>query len=292
MSIVRILFRRSGRTFLKHLPNIAVVAIVLFLLRGVEGTLDGIRAQFAALTASFLGTGEGTGDVILYTLPLASAAGTTAFLIGRRVLTFESFSTVLVVACIIVAGASFGGILRGLLPHQSVPVDAATFDNAMQPLRNALVPENDANANGDGEIKPVSLAVVNERPSLSELAIPTEADRLSLSSRLPIGIANANSSTEPSALEQLSDVDWLGQPDLSKIPRGEVRPLPLLPATDGTLGIVVRAVNQIFGYLTAYQLRLFLAAVIAGSWAGWTLHKRMDDMFEEANNESPAAGSE
>jgi len=58
--------------------------------------------------------------------------------------------------------------------------------------------------------------------------------------------------------------------------KGRVDSLNLLPESVGVIGFVVRAINQVLGYLVAYPPRLFLAAIIAAAWMGRTVHNRLD----------------
>ena len=50
----------------------------------------------------------------------------------------------------------------------------------------------------------------------------------------------------------------------------------------GIPGIAAKAINQLLGFLVAYQPRLFLAAVVAGSWVGWSWHRRLQKLTEYA----------
>ena len=59
------------------------------------------------------------------------------------------------------------------------------------------------------------------------------------------------------------------------MPPREIEPLNVLPAVGGVHGAVFKAVNQLLGFFVAYQPRLFLAAIIAGCWVGWTCHRRL-----------------
>ena len=56
----------------------------------------------------------------------------------------------------------------------------------------------------------------------------------------------------------------------------------MIPEMNGVMGLVVQALNQLMGYLVAYQPRLFLAAIVAGSWSGWSLHRRLKSLAEES----------
>ena len=231
------------RKFLREfVPGLTVLVVVLILLRGVGGTVDAMRLQLITLANSFLGTGDGLAPVLLLTLPLALSAGVCTFLIARSVLTFESFGSVVGMAVIILAGASTGGVLIDLLPAPS-DVDPQIYDVALSPLREA------ANKPAGNQQSPITLSIGSPLRS-------------------------------PSA-GRLNTIDWWAEPDISRIPLGTVEPLHMIPEPNGVLGLVVQALNQLMGYLVAYQPRLFLAAIVAGSWSGWTLHRKLKGFSEQ-----------
>ena len=97
---------------------------------------------------------------------------------------------------------------------------------------------------------------------------------------------------QESPIEQLRQIDWLAQPDLSKAPPREIEPLALLPQASGVPGAAARAINQLLAYFVAYQPRLFLAAMVAGSWVGWSWHRRLnkltDDAAERCDRDDPS----
>lgn len=264
---------------MEHLPGLTVLVVVLVLLRGITGTRDAIGHQIETLVSSFLGTGDGLGEVLLHTLPLAIAAAVATFAISRRMLTFESFGSVFVLACIIIVGASVGGFLRGLVPREPTRMDDSVFSEAVTPLRVSL----NESASGEPLTTGVRTSIVRPNSDVPSSGVVILGDQQlqPIQSGAPLMSVTSAPAKSTTALDQLRSVDWLGQPDVSKIPRGAVEPLHLLPETGGAFGIVLKAANQILGYLVAYQLRLFLAAIVAGSWVGWSLHVRMQTLHEE-----------
>ncbi|MEN1680402.1 MAG: hypothetical protein AAGJ46_12485 [Planctomycetota bacterium] len=78
----------------------------------------------------------------------------------------------------------------------------------------------------------------------------------------------------PTAGQRLSQVDLLAPPDFSKAPPS-IEPLKLLPEPAGVGGILCAAVNQMLGYLAAYNPRLLVASLLAGGYVGWTWQRRL-----------------
>lgn len=78
----------------------------------------------------------------------------------------------------------------------------------------------------------------------------------------------------PLATERLAEVDLLAPPDFTKAPPS-IEPLRLLPEPSGVGGIVCAAVNQMLGYLVAYNPRLLVASLLAGGYVGWTWQRRL-----------------
>jgi hypothetical protein len=249
----------------KRLPGLIVLAVVLMLLRGPFGTIEAIRLQLTTLIGSFLGPGDGLGAVVLHTLPLAVAAAVATFLMARRILTFQSFASVVGLSLIIITGAAIGGLARGLTSE--ITVVAKDVDPQL-PLATAIQPP---------AIELEFTETIRLHPdALRELE--TEPIGVQPSTRIvgdpavPAAIPVAKS---PTAVDQLREVNWLAEPQLANIPSGKVDPLHILPEPGGVIGLVTRSINQLLGYLVAYQPRLFLAAIIAGAWMGWSVHQRL-----------------
>ena len=79
---------------------------------------------------------------------------------------------------------------------------------------------------------------------------------------------------ESAPWSQLVSLRWLDKPNLDRSPQ-TVQPMSLLPEAPGVLGAATAAINQLLGYLIAYEPRLFLASILAGSFAGWRLQRRV-----------------
>ena len=274
MPTTGILLTEAWRSFRKVLPGLTVLIVVFVLLRGVTGTVDAVKLQLVTFLASFMGSGDGLAGVLVHTLPLAIAAAVATFAVKSRMLTFESPWSCVGLACIIIAGTSVGGLLRGFVPDPPSKGDsnnghsAASLDDlAGQSTRTPLI-----GVRRDAEY---SNSLV--RPQAALLPGPMETDSiLSVRTRSP--------------LDQLGSIDWLAQPDLAKAAPRNIEPLNVLPTTGGVPGLVMKAINLVLGFLVAYQPRLFLAAVIAGGWIGWTVHHRMTSIHERVVEMSVSPG--
>ncbi|MEM7474379.1 MAG: hypothetical protein AAF483_05245, partial [Planctomycetota bacterium] len=93
----------------------------------------------------------------------------------------------------------------------------------------------------------------------------------------PFRLASLSTEALPkkTAFQQLQQINWLATPNVAGVPKGEIERLHLLPEVSGVFGIVARAINQLLGYVVAYQPRLFLAAILCGVWMGWTVHSKL-----------------
>lgn len=239
------LFGGEIRALKRALPGVMVFVTVLVLLRGFEGTAGAIRLQVSTFAKSFLGGGDELIHVLLHTLPLAAAAGIAAFAISSRWLKFDSGWSIVALAGIVLAGAALGGLLRGLVPNQARPE-----------VHAELLVGQPVNTSANGPTDKV------EPSGLRELG----ASQLSTHQSALIGVLKK---------PKLSDIDWLAEPNLDKAPSGHIPPLDLFPKVGGVPGVVLMAANQLLGYLVAYQPRLFLAAIVAGSWIGWSWQRRL-----------------
>lgn len=244
----------------KRLPGFLVLMAVLILLRGPKGTLNALVLQVTTLLSSFLGTGDGLGAVVVHTLPLAGAAAIATLLIARKVLTFESFGSFVALASIIAGGAVVGGFLSELLPHARH--ETATVDSEIESNSREL------------EFSPHSETTAMKLAGY-KLGEGNTATLPWLETEGNLSLAPTIAETQPSAWQQLTKVRWLAEPKLAKVPQGKVDRLRLLPETGSVIGLVSWAINQLLGYLVAYQPRLFLAAVIAGGWMGWSMHHHL-----------------
>ena len=244
----------------QFLPGATVVLIVMFLLRGVSGSVQAIKLQIVTLATSFLGGDDGMIGVLLHTIPLALAASVATFAIARRMIRFESPLSILALALIVILGASIGGFLRQFAPYP---------ESQPQPPLIAVS---------------ASSQTVEPGHSLGNISIGIR------SQKLPLDLASVMNHTtvrqlpvrHESSIEQLRQIDWLAQPDFSKPPPSDIEPLALVPKASGVIGVAAKAINQLLAYLVAYQPRLFLAAVITGSWFGWSWHRRLQKLTEYA----------
>ena len=273
MHTIRILLSELWRSVRKMIPRLTVLVTVFVLLRGVTGTADAVRLQFETLATSLLGTGDGLTGVLVQTLPLAIAAAVATFAVRAELLTFESPWSFVGLAGIILAGATVGGFLRDAFAATPGVDHSADLIVVTSPDNAAMTNRTDQPGSNSGLLHSHSVA---ETPKDEGFFDAQKAAKYTL-----IGLpdANARNVTLPastnSPLDQLASIEWLATPKLEHTPAGRVPPLKVFPELGGILGVLGKAINQVLGFLVAYQPRLFLAAVVAGGWVGWSIHHRI-----------------
>lgn len=295
MNAIKILLADAGRLLVRMLPGLTVLLVVMLLLRGFAGTLEAAKLQTLTLLTSFLGAGEGLGGVIIHTLPLAIAAAVVTFAITARMITFESPMSCVAVALIVLAGTSVGGVFRDTVTRLT-PADDDENDTVIalaekQPPQPLVGRPADNSTNNlpihiglESDMDPPLLTRIGK--SKSEVLFGASLSRIDK----PI-LANLSTVTPlpkklRSPLQRLREIDWFAQPNLDKKPPRVIEPLHVLPEISGLHGVPLKAVNQILGYLVAYQPRLFLAAIIAGSWVGWSCRRRLEKLHEHVVEKS------
>lgn len=258
MSAIESVLDDLRRILLRYLPGLTVLAVVMILLRGLTGSVEAIKLQTATLSTSFLGAGDGMIAVLVHTLPLTIAAAIATFAIASRMITFESSLSIVGLAGIVMIGASLGGFLRGFAPETKPQSQIARtiVRPASEPAVIGFVPN-------------VKLGVHPKKPPL-QLAVPDAG----------VAVAPKLEFKPKTPLTQLGEIDWFAQPDLSNSPPQDIPPLNLLPNVGSVPGAISKAINQLLGYLVAYQPRLFLAAILAGSWVGWSWHRRLQRLAQ------------
>lgn len=294
MNAIKILLADAGRLLVRMLPGLTVLLVVMLLLRGFSGTLEASKLQTLTLLTSFLGAGEGLGGVIIHTLPLAIAAAVVTFAITARMITFESPMPFVAVALIILAGTSVGGVFRDTVARLTPTDDdndtvvAQAEKKPPQPLVGQPADHSTNNLpihiGLESNIDPPLLTRIGKSKSgvlfggsLNKIDKPILA-KLSAVTPLPKKLR--------SPLQRLREIDWFAQPNLDKKPPRVIEPLHVLPEISGLHGTPLKAVNQMLGYLVAYQPRLFLAAIIAGSWVGWSCRRRLEKLHEHVVEKS------
>lgn len=286
MEVTGILLRQLWGGVRKILPGLTVLVIVFLLMRGVNGTIEALKLQIATLTTSLMGTGDGLSGVILQTLPLAIASGVVLFAIRAEWLTFESPWSFVGIAAIILCGASVGGFLRTIITDAPPSSVSSTIVSAPAPSGSLAVGNQQQSLVAE---RPTSIGPGLKLPDSAGFFDPHRTVRHTLSD-----LQTANVPHEPvqqSPFQQLSDIDWMAVPDETTTPTGRIPPLDLLPEMNGVAGVVAKAVNQTLGFLVAYKPRMFLAALIAGGWVGWSFHRRIQQIHEQiigADDKEPA----
>ncbi len=265
-------------TIQKAIPHLLVMLTVMVLLVGVEGTFKAIQSQAMTLIKSFFGGEDVLMQVLLHTLPLAIAVAIATFSFAQGWLKLENVSSFVFLAGMVIAGAWIGGIMMDAfpMPANAVAKTEATKDQgrAGESAKIAGVPTSAGStpdsSNTWQEI-PIGNLVKQKKfaPVISAgvIGIPERA-KVTVESK-----PSLQSSSGP--LTQLKQMDWLAAPDLKNRSR-KVKRLALLPESRSIFGIIAFAINQLLGYLIAYQPRLFLAAVLVGGWTGWIWHQRFE----------------
>lgn len=256
--------RDELRVLRQALPGALVLVVVLLLLRGYDGTLHVLSRQASMLAESFFGGPDVVLPVLLHTLPLALAAAVAAFAVSARWIRFESMWSIIVLSGMILAGTMAGGILRTLIPP-ATPNPAEAHDHQLVETPNPP------------SASPVPLRTTSDKPvgtvsRLSDLRLD----------RSQIAVQPAS---PPTVWEQLSQIDLLAAPDLTQPPPAEIAPIHVVPKISGILNVIGMAINQLLGFLVAYQPRLFLAAVIAGGWTGWRWQQRLQTLQHHVEQE-------
>ncbi|GAB5443002.1 MAG: hypothetical protein Fues2KO_33510 [Fuerstiella sp.] len=259
MSVLHIILAEIWRSSRAMLPGLSVLVCVLYLLRGWSGLTDAVHLQATAIIHALFGTADGVGTVFIATLPLALSAAIAAFCIAERWLSFESFASVIGLALIILCGTGAGAALRSAVqPAGSSELNAEIADAAVQPLRQSL---NEAVSD--------SFSIANNRRFISPLA---EHDRTDLRANLT---DDAQPSTgAPVTVPSPKPTSWWDVPDIDHLAAAPVSDVRWFPEPNGLLKPVGRAANVLLSYLSTYQLRLFLAALIAGGWIGLSCQRR------------------
>ncbi len=227
-------------------PGIVVLLVVLVLLYDVGGAVRVIAQMVAVLLANLVGGGnhEAVASVLWRTLPLALAAAGVTFAACNRWLQFDSLHAYVWMALIVLTGAVVGNACyercrSAVVVGTTVPMTASTTSPPVR--RSALTAATIRQTRSPTRTYPRSVA-----------AVPVP----------------------PTAWQRLNNVQWLRKPNLSRRPE-PILPLNVVPKGSGIYGSVAAAVNQLLGYLVAYEPRLFLASLVTGSFVGWRIQHKV-----------------
>jgi hypothetical protein len=245
------------------MPSIVVLVGVLMLLRGFDGTLEALRLQVTTLAHSFLGGGDAFIRVLLHTLPLAIAAAGGTFLISAGWIKFEGVGFFVTLAVLVLAGAAVGGVLQQLAHRGSSTTE-------LNPA-SSLSDHRQSSATGATQIQLASGTIA---PSASDPNVASNPDNEIDAALLDQAPSTSLFHSRPSPQQQLRELEWWAEPNMGVAP-ADVSPVQLLPESRGIVGLFCLAVNQLLGFLVAYQPRLFLAAVVSGGWTGYLWQRRL-----------------
>lgn len=255
MSVLELAYDQA-RKRASLLPGAVVMAVVLLLVHGFMGTGEVLLRMIGQFLASLFGGGDGdaVSGVLWRTLPLGLSAAVAAFAVSSRWLDLTSMFSYVWIAIIVLFGTAAGNACyEAFAPKQVIVTHNLTAPPRPDETVNGYAKRlYDMNKKAGIEL---SVLVPPEDVGLAGLATPTI---------MP---------TKPSAWERFSKLNWLEKPDLSRKPQ-PVEPL-FEVKVGGIWGWVCQAVAQLLGYVVDYQPRLFLASVIAGSFMGWRLQRRL-----------------
>lgn len=239
------------RSLVDRIPTSLIVLLtVAFLLQGPFGTLNVLWTYTKSLLTALLGGEDLFVEVVCQTAPLTLSAAAIAFAVRCRMLTFRSLTGLVTCSAILLGATWLGGQLRTLM---APPVASST------PLAPSVLTNHSI-----GPIVPAS----NRIPVLEASFRIADPDLLTDLTMMD-GIGNASEVISiHEAADRLCDFssstagpkrDWR-----DTIPR-----VGLLPEAGSLVGVIARGINQTLGYLVYYRPRLFLAAILLGTYIGW-----------------------
>ena len=218
---------------LHQVPNgLVVLLAVALLLQGPVGAFEAFRDYTVDLAGAIFGGEKLYRQVLGQTAPLAFAFAAITFLTRGGWLTWTDSTSIVVVGILVLGATWVGGNLRETVSRRSV-VSSAAPKGIPDSVRGKAV-----------------LGAVDDR--LSSESSPDDV--------IPVSVA----------VTRLIDFDAAADEDSSQRWSDPVPRVALLPEPGSVVGIVARALNQLFGYLVAYGPRLFLAASLVGIYIGWT----------------------
>lgn len=225
-------------------PGIVVLLVVLVLLYGFTGAAMAVLDMVMALLAALVGGGDHdvVGSVLWRTLPLAISAAGVTFALCNRWLSPNSLNSYIGMAMIVLSGAIVGNACYERCGSQTTVLIVDAEVDATAPIPVGL----------PSQASPSLVQAYEVTPTISAVAV----------------------AAPPNAWQRLTSISWLGKPDLSRDPK-PVQPLQVVPKGPGIYGGVGGALNQLLGYLVDYEPRLFLASIVAGSFVGWRLQRRV-----------------
>ncbi|MGI9457719.1 MAG: hypothetical protein ACR2NU_14230 [Aeoliella sp.] len=262
MSALDTLYEHAHRR-LRVLPGLIVLAVVLVLLHDVSGAIESLRELIADFLTAIVGGGDhaAVANVLWRTLPLSLAAGGVTFVVANRWIRPGSSHSYVWVSLIVLAGAIVGNACYEKFGSQTVVIAEPTTSLPQdRSIAKNLI------------LKPSTLAQAVPATNNEDAPPTTLAKALALADEPRIEVAAVR--VQPNAWHRIAAIRWLDKPDLSRKPK-PVEPLEIVPHGPGIFRGVSGAINQLLGYLVDYEPRLFLASIIAGSFVGWRLQRRV-----------------
>ncbi len=264
---------------LHRIPNGLVVLIaVALLLQGPVGAFEALWGYTADLVGALFGGEELFWEVLCQTAPLAFAAGAITMAYRSGWMTFSSPASLVAASMLVMSGTWFGGELRSILAKKRSIVDA---DVNVIPI----------SARGETRVLLSDQSLADQSlADLGALQIDPEAvemDSAQLDSAELESISVAEAIAKLSKL-QASATDTSHHRWTQRVPR-----VMLMPESSSAWGLVAKAINQLLGYFVVYRPRLFLAAILLGSYLGWSWQPYFESVrcWIDRNRTDPALAS-
>ncbi len=234
---------------LHRIPNVLLVLVaVALLLQGPVGAFEALWGYTRDLVRAIFGGEDLLLQVLCQTAPLSLAVSAIVFSFRCGWFTLSSPLSVFASSVLLLSGTWIGGELRSTMSSVTALVQSAATDS---PTAKALLP---VSARGE---TPVWLSD-HSLSKMSEASEDAESD--SASDTISVAQAFAILSDFQTVATDGSHHRW-NQP----VPK-----VALIPESESLWGFVAKAINQLLGYFVIYRPRLFLAAILLGSYIGWS----------------------
>lgn len=257
----------TKRFALHQIPNSLIVLLtVALLLQGPAGAFEALWEYTRSLAEALLGGEDLFLEVICQTAPLTMSAAVITFAFRCRWLTFRTPTSIVACSLVVLTATWLGGQLRSWMATHRPLAQQTTRENQPVELR-----WSDQTGGTTAGLPVLQASFQNRTPArLSDLRIASEPSLESASSDII---------TLDQALETLSDFSAAATDGGQHDWRETVPRVALIPETSSSIGFVARAFNQLFGYVVFYRPRLFLAAILLGTFMGWSWQPRLESLL-------------
>jgi hypothetical protein len=248
---------------LHRIPNVLLVLVaVALLLQGPVGAFEALWGYTCNLVRAIFGGEDLLLQVLCQTAPLSLAVSAIIFSFRCGWITLRSPLSVIACSALVLAGTWIGGELRSTVSGETVLVQSEATDS--------LTVAEVLPASARGETR-----VWLSDQSLSKMSDGSEG-----------GESESDSDTisVTRAIEILSDFQTVATDGGHHQWNQPVPKVALIPETETLWGSVAKAINQLLGYFVIYRPRLFLAAILLGSYIGWSWQPYFEALCSWARN--------